>query len=79
MAQKTSCYCAVKDKQCFYDLKDVPKTPPPLPNRASIQSEYINIVRSPENEIYTEFSYENSGYQENIYSKTEVDCNIETL
>lgn len=44
------------------DLKDVPNTPPPLPQRRSIETEepvvdYASISKTPDANIYTSFNY----------------------
>lgn len=48
--------------RCFTDLKDVPNTPPPLPQRRSIETEdaavdYASIAKTPDANIYTPFDY----------------------
>lgn len=43
------------------DLKDVPNTPPPLPQRRSIETDetvdYTSIPKTPDTNIYTPFDY----------------------
>uniref|UniRef100_A0A336KML0 CSON011750 protein n=1 Tax=Culicoides sonorensis TaxID=179676 RepID=A0A336KML0_CULSO len=55
-----TCYSDFQGR-CFTDLKDVPNTPPPLPQRRSLDIEnavdYATVSKSPDANIYTPFDY----------------------